>query len=169
MRGTGRKAVATTAVIITAGLGLAAVGAPPAGAAAQPTGATKQYCAEVKQIADDFGDPGIDAIFEGNPEPSLADWAAFLPGPIARMQAFADDLEATDPPGALAPDVRTVVKRWAAVIAYYEAVQDAAAAGDQKAFDALGGSGRRDPLVKKLGKAMNKVGKACGIAGDGES
>lgn len=166
MRGTRRMAVATTALITAAGLGLGVVGAVPAAAAEKPTGSTKQYCNEVKQLADAFGpDPGIDAIFESHPNPSLADWAAFLPGPIAKMQKFADDLEASDPPKELAPDIKTVVKRWAAVIAFYEAEQRAAAAGDQKAFDA--GDRRRSGLVKKLGKSMSAVGRACGFPNGG--
>jgi len=167
MRGTRRIAVATTALLITAGASLTTAGAAAAGAAAQPTGATKQWCTQVKQIAEDFGDPGIDAIFDGNPNPTLAQWAAFLPGPIARMQKFSDDLEASDPPKAMAADVKAVVKRWTAVIALYTAAQKAAAAGDQKVFDAS--EGKKDPLINKLGKAMNTVGKACGFTGDGGS
>jgi len=163
MRGTRRTAVATTALLVTAGLGLGAAGAT-ATAATKPTGATKEYCAEVQQMAGEFGDPGIDAIFEGNPDPTLADWAAFLPGPIARMQSFADGLAGSDPPKSLAADVRKVAKRWAAVIAFYEAGQEAAAAGDQAAFDALD-SRRRDRLVGRLGRSMDAVGRACGITG----
>lgn len=165
MRGTRTKAVVLAAVVMTVGLGVGAGSAARAGAATKPKGALADYCAELQQIDEDFGDPGIDAIFEDNPNPTLAQWAAFLPGPIAKMEAFADDIEATDPPKAVAASVAKVVKRVRAVITMFDDSQQAAAVDDQEAFDAAGA--RRDGLVKTMGKAFAKVGKTCGFPDDG--
>jgi hypothetical protein len=161
MRGMRTKAVLTAAVMVTMGLAFTAGSAAQAGAATKPTGALAGYCAQLQQLGEQFGDPGIDAIFEDNPNPTLAQWAAFLPGPIAKLQAFADDIEATDPPRPVAKSVAKVVKRLRAVSTMFDDSRRAAAAGDQKAFDAAGA--RRDGLVKKMEKAFARVGTTCGF------
>src|SRR4051794_31245625 len=114
-----RVAVATAAVAVNATIGSIGWSATPA-AAAKPSDTLTAYCAQVKAIGEAFGDPGIDAIFEDNPHPTLAQWAAFLPGPITKMRAFADDVAATDPPKVVAPEVALVVKRMRAVADFFD-------------------------------------------------
>jgi hypothetical protein len=157
--------LASVAVAVVAAIGPAVSGAGVAGAASMPKAGVRNYCAQLDEIGQQHGDPGIDAIFENNPDPTLAQWAAFLPGPVERMRSFADEIAATDPPKPVARDVAAAVRRLRAVARLFDGAQQAAADGDQEAFDDA--SDRRPKLVKKMMKSFNKVERACGSEHDG--
>jgi hypothetical protein len=81
-------------------------------------------------------DPGFDAFFADHPEPTLDDWAAFLPTPIAVVEQL---IVAANLPHPAEDDAKL-----AAAIAAVNKVQDtwqatidAANAGDQATFDQL--------------------------------
>ncbi len=88
-------------------------------------------------ICDRLGpiDPGFEAFFAEHPQPSLDEWADFLPTPIGVMEQFADVLEST--PHA-PEDTEVIDDAVDAVITLrddYQAALDAALDGDQEAFD----------------------------------
>jgi hypothetical protein len=153
------------AVVVTAAIGPAVSSPSLAGAASMSKAGVRSYCAQLDQIGRQHGDPGIDAIFENNPDPTLAQWAAFLPGPVERMRSLADEIAATDPPKPVARQVATAVRRLRAVAKLFDGAQHAAAEGDQEAFDDA--SDRRPKLVKQMMKSFNKVERACGSEHDG--
>jgi hypothetical protein len=82
-------------------------------------------------------DPGFDQFFADHPEPTLEDWAAFLPGVVSVMDRMADTLESTP---AAPEDEAAVAAAVTAIVAVrdnFDRSHEAAAAGDQEAFDDL--------------------------------
>src|SRR3954449_2759784 len=77
--------------------------------------ANTAYCAEFKRTADGFGDPGIDAIFKDNPNPTMAQWAAFLPAPIAKFHGWVDQINALKPTADLSDEQAAVVEKLSAM------------------------------------------------------
>ncbi|MBI4884004.1 MAG: hypothetical protein HY826_08115 [Actinobacteria bacterium] len=81
-------------------------------------------------------DPGFDAFFAAHPEPTLADWAEFLPHAIEelnKLEVVADlshPIELDAPLAAAVAAVHKLQDTWQASV-------DAANAGDQATFDEL--------------------------------
>jgi outer membrane murein-binding lipoprotein Lpp len=115
------------------------------------------YCADV-QAAFDGEDPGFDQFFTDHPEPTLEDWAAFLPGPIASLTSSVDNLDALDPPVDVADQHAAVVDAVTAVRDSFQVGLDAAVSGDQAAFDANG-----QAPGDEMEAAIATLGATCGI------
>lgn len=160
-----------TAVLVT---GAAACSDDSSGSAqdAAPTlnAATKRYCGELQRVGSTFTDPGIDAIFEDHPDPTLADWAAFLPTPVAKIRTFADEVEAieqpTDVPEAVSRNLANALVKLRKAADLYEAEIAAANAGDRAQFDSEGE--RAKALAPQIGKSMQAAGAACGLGDTGK-
>jgi hypothetical protein len=135
-----------------------------AASAATPTTLTKDaFCQQLKQTGDSFGDPGIDAIFKDNPNPTLAQWAAFLPAPIARMRSFITQLKAIPAPtNDLAGKQQAVVDSFTAVADALDDSLSAAKTGDQAMFSAAE-SKNQDEATPKLQSSFEALGGACGF------
>ncbi len=132
-------------------------------AAAAPT--TAEFCVAADAAFGGF-EPNIDAIFEDNPNPTLEDWAAFLPEPTQGFDEVIANLEEVEPSDEVAEDFKAALDAMRVLAADLHASLDAAKAGDQAAFDAAeeanlgpeGGSGHGDAM----GAALDKVGAYCG-------
>jgi hypothetical protein len=75
-------------------------------------------------------DPGFDAFFAEHPEPTLDDWAAFLPGVVATMNELYEALDETPAPAEFQAAVDDAVDAIGTVRDNFQASADAAAAGD---------------------------------------
>lgn len=117
------------------------------------------YCAELASL-DDGEDPGFDQFFADHPEPTLEDWAAFLPGPIAQLSDSIEQFGAIEPATELEAEHDAVLAAMTAVRDSFQVGLDAAEAGDQAAFDANG-----QAPGDAMEQAMVELGTACGIAG----
>jgi hypothetical protein len=119
------------------------------------------YCADLQALDDgDDGGP-IDAIFEEyGDSPTLANWAAFLPGAIDEMQATRDEFADVEPPEELEGERESFLTALDAVIGSFEDSLDAAEAGDQAEFDRLEVE-NQDENVPAMGAAMQAVMDAC--------
>jgi hypothetical protein len=87
-----------------------------------------------KQATVEF--PDFDQFFADHPEPTLDDWAAFLPQAVTAFEQFIDAIDSTP----RAPDdeagIDAVVAAMTKVRDNFADAQEAAEAGDQTAFDA---------------------------------
>jgi hypothetical protein len=119
------------------------------------------YCADLQALDDgDEGGP-IDAIFEEyGDSPTLANWAAFLPGAIDEMQSTRDEFADVEPPEELEDEREGFLAALDAVIGSFEDSLDAAEAGDQAEFDRLEVE-NQDENVPAMGAAMQAVMDAC--------
>jgi hypothetical protein len=90
-------------------------------------------------VCDKLGgqDPGFDRFFADHPEPTLEDWAAFLPGVVSMMDTMADTLENTPTAPEDEAAVAAAVTAISAVRDNFDSARQAATAGDQAAFDAV--------------------------------
>jgi hypothetical protein len=116
------------------------------------------YCADLQAAFGEDGDPGFGQFFADHPEPTLDDWAAFLPGPIAGLTAVIDGIAALDPPAEVADEHIAVVDAMTAVRDSLQTGLDFAAAGDQAGFD-QNGQAPGDAMEA----AAAQLGAACGF------
>jgi hypothetical protein len=75
-------------------------------------------------------DPGFDTFYGEHPEPTAADYAAFLPRPRDMVAELADCIGASNPPADLADEVAAVVAAMEVVVDDLDAAIEAAEAGD---------------------------------------
>ena len=125
--------------------------------------AAAAYCQQLKTTGDAFGDPGIDAIFKDNPNPTLAQWAAFLPAPIAKMRGFIGKVKALRPPADLADEQQAVVDGLTNMANSFDASLAAAKAGDNTKF-AAEEARNQDVNGPAMEKAFTALGTACGFS-----
>lgn len=115
------------------------------------------YCADL-QAAFGGEDPGFEQFFADHPEPTLEDWAAFLPGPIAALTSTLDGLDALDAPAEVADEHAAAVDAVTAVRDSFQVGLDAAESGDQAAFDENG-----QAPGEEMEAALVPLGVACGF------
>jgi ABC-type glycerol-3-phosphate transport system substrate-binding protein len=137
----------------------AATAQAPTTTAAPPAASSdvEAYCARLAGL-DDGRDPGFDQFFTDHPEPTLDDWAAFLPGPIAMLSDMVDEFDGIDPPSELVEEHTAVLDAMAAVRDAFQLAFDLAEAGDQAAFDEAG-----QAPGDAMEEAMATLGAACGL------
>lgn len=116
------------------------------------------YCADLQAAFEGAQDPGFEQFFADHPEPTLKDWAAFLPAPIASLTSSLDNLDALDPPAEVADQHAAVVNAVTAVRDSFQVSLDAAESGDQAAFDANG-----QAPGDEMEAAITTLGATCGI------
>lgn len=75
-------------------------------------------------------DPGFDPFLAEHPTPTAADWAGFLPAPLAMVSEVRDCINASNPPAVIADDIDAVVAAFDVVISDVEKALAAASAGD---------------------------------------
>jgi hypothetical protein len=127
---------------------------------AAPT--TEEYCAALAALPEGDGGGPTDAIFEEfGDDPTLAEWAEGLPAAITEMQSFRDTIAGVRPSDELADEYRTAVDAIDRVVGNFEDSRDAAAAGDQAAFDSLG-TDNQDNAVPAMFEAIGAVASRCG-------
>ncbi len=119
------------------------------------------YCAELAALPDS-GDPGFDAFFAEHPDPTLADWAEFLPGVVDSIRAGLADFDAVDPPASLTDAHQDVSEAMTAVADSLDAALTAAEAGDQAAYDAAEAE-NQGGLSATMEEAMSALGGVCGL------
>lgn len=171
----------TTALAVAAlvGLGLGGCGSSSDDAAKEPATTTTtaaaapttaEFCIAADAAFNGF-QPGFDAIFEDNPEPTLVDWAAFLPEPIEEFDAVIARLAKVEPSTEVADDFEAALAAMQVVSDDLHASLDAAEAGDQAAFDAAeeANQGSEDASGEvqggdgdAMGAAIDKMITACG-------
>jgi hypothetical protein len=130
---------------------------------------TAEFCTAADKAFGGF-EPGIDAIFEDHPEPTLADWAAFLPGPTKEFDAVIARLEKVEPSAEAADELAAAIDAMQAVADNFHDSIDAAEAGDQVAFDAAEranqGSGEGEDAqggdLDAMGAAIDAAITVCG-------
>jgi len=81
------------------------------------------------------GDPGFDPFLAEHPEPTAADWAEFLPDPLAMLTELRDCIADSNPPAEVADEVDGVVAAFDVVIADFQQALAAAEAGDLETTD----------------------------------
>jgi hypothetical protein len=143
-----------TTVTTPAGTGSASADLTPEEAA---------YCAELAALPDS-GDPGFDAFFTEHPEPTLEDWAEFLPGVVDDLRTGLAAFDAVEPPPSLADARQDVHDAMSAVADSFDAALAAAEAGDQAAYDAAEAE-NQGGLSATMEEAMNALGGVCGLGG----
>lgn len=121
------------------------------------------YCAELAALPEG-GDPGFDAFFTEHPEPTLADWAEFLPAVVDDLRAGIAAFDAVEPPPSLADARKDVHDAMTAVGDSLDAGLTAAEAGDQEAYDAAEAE-NQGGLAATMEEAMNALGGVCGLGG----
>lgn len=121
------------------------------------------YCAELQALPEG-GDPGFEAFFAEHPEPTLEDWAEFLPGPIADMRAGIEPFAAIEPPPSMAEMHQDVNDALTAVAESFEEALAAAEAGDQAGYDAAEAANQNE-LTPAMEESMAVLGGACGLEG----
>lgn len=94
----------------------------------------------VEETAEEFGaridaecpgeEPGFDIFLGEHPEPSAADWAAFLPEPLEMVTSLATCIRESDPPTELKDGVFAVADALDVVAADLEEALESATAGD---------------------------------------
>jgi hypothetical protein len=82
-------------------------------------------------------DPGFDQFMTEHPEPTAAEWAAFLPKPHTMLVELSACIADSDPPARLADDVDNVVETMNVVADDLAAALDAAEAGDLERVNAV--------------------------------
>jgi hypothetical protein len=165
-----RSLIITTAVVSS--LALSACGGDDDGASAAASQETttaevpaagtsdvEEYCAQLAAL-DDGRDPGFDQFFADHPEPTLEEWATFLPGPIEMLSDMLEEFENIDPATDLADEHADVIAAMTAVRDSFQNGLDAAEGGDQAAFDANG-----QAPGDEMEEAMATLGAACGLEG----
>lgn len=108
-------------------------------------------------------EPGFDAIFEGNPEPTLAELAEFLPGPTAELDAVLARLDAVEPPGddpEMAAAGQEAIDAMHVVSDNFHGGIEAAEAGDQAEFDRLEAK-NQDVDLPAMQESMGSVASLC--------
>lgn len=120
------------------------------------------FCAKLQAAGD--GNPGLDEIFQTAPEPTMAQWAAFLPTPIARGRAFLDAVKAVPAPASMQPPMAKVIAAYEDELTVLEQIRVAAAGGDTAGFTKLE-SKNQDEVVPALQAAFAPIGQACGFPG----
>lgn len=128
-------------------------------AAATPT--TAEFCIAAEKAFGDF-QPGIDAIFEEHPNPTLEDWAAFLPEPTQEFDAVIAALNEVEPSDEVSDDFEAALAAMQTVSDIFHDAIDAAEAGDQAAYDAAeeANQGGEDDSGEVQGGASDAMGAA---------
>lgn len=118
------------------------------------------YCAEIRTAAEG-GDPGFDQFFTDHPDPTLEDWAAFLPEAVDAMEQSIAAIDAVVPAAEAADAQADVLAAMTTVKDSFASALDAAEAGDQQAFDAEEAT-NQDHNVPAMEDAFNTVTDLCG-------
>lgn len=108
-------------------------------------------------------EPGFDAIFEDNPEPTLAELAEFLPGPTAELDAVVARLDTVEPPDddpEMAAAGQEAIDAMHVVSDNFHGGIEAAEAGDQVEFDRLEAE-NQDVDLPAMQESMGRVGSLC--------
>ena len=123
------------------------------------------YCTSMDAAFTDSGfndvPSELEAFFTEHPDPTLDDWAAFLPDTIATVDSVVVALEAVTPPADLAEAHQTLIASVSAVGDAYEDGLAAADAGDQAAYDASE-SLNQAVASPAMEEAFGPLGEACG-------
>jgi hypothetical protein len=146
---------------VAAGLGGACSDDPEASA---PT--TEAYCGVLAAMPEDDAGGPIDEIFEiYGDDPTLENWAEFLPSAIESIREDRETFDAIEPSAELSDQKADVIAAVDEVIGNFEASQAAAAAGDQAEFDALEDENQNVDLAA-MGAAFEALGTACGLGSE---
>ena len=127
-----------------------------------PAPSDQAFCADAKAAFGDY-QPGFDAIFDEHPEPTLEQWAAFLPSPTKAFDEVRTRVEAVDVSPGLADEFAAATDAMDTVSANYHRSIDTARAGDQAAFTAVEDKNQNTDLPA-MGKAFDSLKAACGAA-----
>ncbi len=119
------------------------------------------YCTEIQDAAGG-GDPGFDQFFTDHPDPTLEDWAAFLPDTVDAMEQSISAIEAVEPAAEAADAHAEVMAAMTTVKDSFAASLADAEAGDQEAFDAEEAT-NQDENVPAMEAAFTTVKDLCGI------
>lgn len=135
----------------------------------------RAYIAEadaICQVANDAISPAEEAIFgeEAAALPTLEEWATFLEVVISANEEAQELLDALEPPAEDAEQVEAIFDRFRGLLEDARAARDAAAAGDQEAFDAA--IGEVFPQFEEIDRQAREYGfQVCGVEeeeGNGE-
>jgi hypothetical protein len=107
------------------------------------------------------GDPGFDRFLAEHPEPTVEQWAAFLPSPLGMLSSFAACIDASNPPAPLTDEIESAVTAMGVVVGDLEKALAAAKAGDLEAVDATL-TEMNAGHTEAMGAAEKKVGDAIG-------
>ena len=120
------------------------------------------YCADLEALPDE--DPGFDAFFTEHPEPTLDDWAEFLPGVVEQLRSSVEDFDAIEPPASFVDAHQSLSGAMTEVADSLDAALAAAEAGDQAAYDAAEAENQGE-LSPALDEAMSTLVTTCGLTG----
>jgi hypothetical protein len=104
------------------------------------------------------GDPGFDPFLAEHPTPTAADWAEFLPAPLAMLTEVRDCIADSGPPASIADDIAAVVAAFDVVIVDFDEALAAARAGDLATAEKWIGQ-MHDVDQPKIDEAVAQVGK----------
>ncbi len=128
-------------------------------AGAADESALTDYCAAVAAAGGE--DPDFEGFFAEHPEPTLDDWAGFLPGVVDGIEATlaaANDITA---PVEVADAHQDAIDALTDMRDVMQESLDAAAAGDQAAYDAAEERNQSE-VSPALEEAFGEVEAACG-------
>ncbi len=131
------------------------------GAAAALSATDTAFCDQVEQ-ADGGYQPGFDAIFDKTPKPTMADWAAFLPGPTKEFDDLLTRLKALQPTPDLSDEFAAALGAMGTVSKSYHDSIAAARDGDEAEFTRLEDE-NQGGNIGVMTKAMEGFGAACGF------
>jgi len=123
----------------------------------------EQFCAEVQTAFGDY-QPGFDAIFEDNPDPSLEEWAAFLPAATEEFDEMIARVAAVEPAPEVADEFEAAIDAMETVSQNFHGSIEAAAAGDQATFDELETQNQEVDLPA-MDAALNSTPDRCASEG----
>lgn len=105
-------------------------------------------------------DPGFDPFLSEHPEPTVEQWAAFLPSPVGMLSSLVACIDTSNPPATLSDEIEGVVTSMRVVVGDLEKALAAAEAGDLEAVNAAlteMNSGHTEAMFeaeKKVGDAV---------------
>jgi hypothetical protein len=146
---------------VAAGLGGACSDDPETSA---PT--TEAYCEVLAAMPEDDAGGPIDEIFEiYGDDPTLENWAEFLPSAIESIREDRETFDAIEPSAELSDQKADLIASLDEVIGNFEASRSAAAAGDQAEFDAVEEENQGED-VPVMVAAFEAIGTACGLGSE---
>lgn len=123
------------------------------------------YCTAIQDAAGG-GEPGFDQFFADHPDPTLEDWAGFLPDVVDQMDATITAIDAVEPAPEAAEAQADVVAAMTTVKDSFAASLADAEAGDQEAFDAEEATNQNEN-VPAMEASFTVVKDLCGIDDSG--
>jgi hypothetical protein len=159
-KATTTAAPTTAAPTTTTGGGTAGEGTTAAGASTDP--ADIAFCQDLQAAFGDY-QPHIDDIFtQYGDNPTLAQWAAFLPDEVAKMDAMIERVSAVEPSPNLADDLQAAVAAFQTMSKNFHDTIAAAEAGDETEFKRLEDE-NQNTNTPALQAATSTIGTACGF------